>query len=114
MKRRTSSQLLSRTIATMVIVGFFFSPIIKIHAQGIPVIAPTSDAIAVKNTLEQTIQTTLASKEWLQTAMQQVAKGLAMQVLKKFTQETVNWINQGNDGKPLYVTNTGDFFDSIG
>ncbi len=113
MKRRTSSQLLSRTIATMVIVGFFFSPIIKIHAQGIPVIAPTSDAIAVKNTLEQTIQTTLASKEWLQTAMQQVAKGLAMQVLKKFTQETVNWINQGNDGKPLYVTNTGDFFDSI-
>jgi hypothetical protein len=114
MKHITSPQFLLRPIATLAVIAIFFliPTAQKVSAQ-FAVTAPVLETLTTKSNIDSSIQTTITTKEWLQTAMQQVAKGLAMQVLKKFTQETVNWINQGNDGKPLYVTNTGDFFDSI-
>ncbi len=106
-----------RVLAVFFFVAAFVGGMSPVLSQKAYAVLPTTDYVDlpfdVKATVDQSVQTTTSVKTWLQDALKQVARGLAMQTLRKFTVETVNWINQGNDGKPLYVTNTGEFFDSI-
>ncbi len=48
------------------------------------------------------------------TCLDPIAKGIAQQLLKDLTQETLNWINSGFKGSPLFVQNTGDFLLNVG
>lgn len=42
-----------------------------------------------------------------------VATSIAKATLKKFTDSTINWINTGFEGNPLYVRDPASFFNSI-
>ncbi len=49
----------------------------------------------------------------VQTCLNALGKAAAQLVLKEITAETVNWINSGFKGQPLFVKNPGSFFKSI-
>lgn len=70
----------------------------------------------VQNTLQQITGATDLSLKWkdvVQAVLEKAAKVAAQQALKKITKSTVNWINSGYDGAPLYVQNPKSFFGDI-
>lgn len=44
----------------------------------------------------------------------QLANIIAKTIIRKLTAQTVNWINNGFEGNPAFITNPGDFFLQIG
>jgi hypothetical protein len=79
---------------------------------------------SVNNFLTTTATTNTAIYDWqdLALALKRVAKEVLRQVLisvghkllDTMTQSTVNWINSGFHGSPLFVQNPGSFFSNIG
>jgi len=53
------------------------------------------------------------TKEVIYTILEQVLMAIARKVLEKMTQSTVNWINQGFHGSPLFLENSDSFFKDI-
>jgi hypothetical protein len=47
------------------------------------------------------------------TCLQKVARAAVQVVLRELTKETVNWINGGFNGQPLYIRNPKSFFKSV-
>ena len=44
----------------------------------------------------------------------QAIKAAALKIIKMMTQATVDWINQGFEGNPAYISNLGDFLGGEG
>ncbi len=55
----------------------------------------------------------LAGKDWAQKVLMEAAKAAAMKALQDITKSTVNWINQGYHGMPLFLENPESFFKDI-
>lgn len=55
----------------------------------------------------------IKGKEWVFHLLQQVLKAAAQRALLKMTQSTVNWINSGFHGKPLFLERPKSFFKDI-
>ncbi len=48
-----------------------------------------------------------------QTCYNAIGRAAAKLMLQAITVQTVNWINNGNDGKPLFLTDTKQFFNNM-
>jgi len=98
-------------IMTFIVPSFLIPQ--KAKATGAPVFdAGTITALASLH-VQEAPQTTEAVRSMTTEILRKVGQAAAVVLLKKFTQETVNWINQGNDGKPLYLTDSKSFFESV-
>jgi hypothetical protein len=108
--------VLRKTIALTLALIIAYSPFISIqktYGQGAPVVDIPNTTINGLNLASEKVQTGKVLKDIAKDITKQVAQRAAVNLLKKFTEETVNWINQGNDGKPLYLTDTKSFFDNV-
>ncbi len=94
----------------------------------VPVIDPTLIAltkagVAVPSWLSQALldlisPSTLLNtfthlKEWAQKLLELALMAVAKAVLARLTQATINWINSGFHGAPLFLENPGSFFNDI-
>ncbi|MCE9549389.1 DUF4141 domain-containing protein [Candidatus Nomurabacteria bacterium] len=61
----------------------------------------------------QVIQTGLSVKDVLKEIARQFLMLAARRLLAQMTQNTINWINGGFHGNPLYIENPRSFFDDI-
>ncbi|MDE2399483.1 MAG: hypothetical protein KGL67_00500 [Patescibacteria group bacterium] len=57
---------------------------------------------------------TNTTKEIVTEALKEIVRVAAQRLLAQMTQSTVNWINTGFHGAPLFVENPGSFFADIG
>lgn len=57
--------------------------------------------------------TTLSVKTWYQELLKQVLMAIARRALQEITKSTVNWINSGFHGAPLFLENSDSFFEDI-
>ena len=53
------------------------------------------------------------TKEWMQKLLEQLLKVAAKRLLAQMTQATINWINSGFHGSPLFLENPESFFRDI-
>lgn len=67
--------------------------------------------MAIKGATGTTCITTV--KEWVQRLLEIARMAIAKKVLEKITQSTVNWINSGFHGSPLFLENPDSFFKDI-
>jgi len=58
-------------------------------------------------------QSGLATKTWYQEILKQVLMAIARRALQEITKSTVNWINSGFHGSPLFLENSSSFFEDI-
>ncbi len=58
-------------------------------------------------------QSGLAVKNWYQELLKQVLQAIARRALQEITKSTVNWINSGFHGSPLFLENSDSFFEDI-
>lgn len=64
--------------------------------------------------ISEAMQTGIAWKEVAKEVIRQSLMALAKNALKRITQSTVNWINSGFHGAPLFLSNSESFFKDIG
>lgn len=62
---------------------------------------------------EQTVSTATDVKSWYQTILEQILMAIARKALQEITKSTVNWINSGFHGSPLFLENPESFFQDI-
>lgn len=87
--------------------GVFFLPAKRADATG----WPTFDAA---NWVENAWTAITEGKMWIKEfILDTIAWTAANMVIDQMTKETVNWINSGFKGNPLFVTNPGAFFKDI-
>lgn len=94
------SKHLKKSIVVLVLSLFVFSVPKKSEAVW-PVIDPAHIALTTKTIIKDYV-------------LDQIAWNLSQQVLNKMTAQTVNWINSGFKGKPMFVENPDQFFLKIG
>ena len=63
--------------------------------------------------INATTQTGIQLGEVAERVVEQIAKNIAKQALARMTEDTVNWINGGFDGKPLFLENPEAFYLNI-
>ena len=98
---------------------FFFSNPKQAQAQWV-VSAPAAEAIlgttsanTGSGTASTITDTGISIKNLAKEVLKEVAKGLARKALAELTKSTINWINSGFHGKPLFVENPKSFFNEI-
>ena len=64
-------------------------------------------------TASQVEQTGISVKTWYQEILKQVLMAIARRALQEITKSTVNWINSGFHGSPLFLENSSSFFEDI-
>lgn len=72
------------------------------------IMTPTTTTAA-----EQTVSTATEVKTWYEYIFEQILKSIAKKALQEITKSTVNWINSGFHGNPLYIENASSFFEDI-
>lgn len=60
-----------------------------------------------------TINTGISIKNLSQEIIRQILMAVAKKALQEITKSTVNWINSGFHGSPLFLENSGSFFEDI-
>lgn len=61
----------------------------------------------------QITETSYTIKQWAEIIVKQVLQAAARKVLQEVTKSTVNWINSGFHGSPLFLENPKSFFNDI-
>src|SRR6185295_14837564 len=61
----------------------------------------------------QITDTGVSLKNLATTILQEVLRAVARKALQEITKSTVNWINNGFHGSPLFVETPGSFFQDI-
>ncbi len=82
----------------------------KVSATGLPVVdasANVSLGIISGQTSKETVETV---RQTLIEVGKQILRSIAKRVLARLTRDTVNWINGGFDGKPLFLQDPQGFF----
>lgn len=80
-------------------------------AVGSAAAQPVSDQVARDNTAR--IEEQVAQTNKISTCLDAAAYAIAQKTLEEMSQRTLNWVNTGLGGNPLYVTNVGSYFKSI-
>jgi hypothetical protein len=70
----------------------------------------SSNAVA---TSDSTTQSDLATQNRTTQCLNGVAYAVAKNTLAQVTNKTLNWVNNGLNGNPLYVQNTGSYLQSV-
>ncbi len=81
-----------------------------------PVVAAFTKLTSIftgKTAVESTISTGVLLKNLAKDVLKQVLMVIAKRALATMTKSTVNWINNGFHGAPLFVQNTDSFFKDI-
>lgn len=81
-----------------------------------PPVAATTGASAVSNASSAASQLSLLGykiKDVAQELLKQILKTVAKRVLAEMTKSTINWINGGFHGAPLFLENPDSFFKDI-
>jgi hypothetical protein len=116
--------LQNKTIQKIVTSLVFFSIVASLTFFAIPkkteaawwstwltdVASGSSAASNVVGTASTVTNTGIAIKNVAQAITRQVFMTIARRFLQEMTKSTVNWINTGNWGNPLFVENTQSFF----
>ena len=109
---------MKKIVSSVLIIGAILPAVLlsrpsPIEAQSVPVLDSAAVA-AIKATTPSTFTTAASTgKSWLETLAQQAIRFAAKQLLAKITQSTINWINQGFHGSPLFLENPESFFKDI-
>ena len=82
--------------------GPIWAAILVGHTASFSATAASSGTTAIKNV-----------KQWAAEVLKQTLMRIARRLLDRLTQSTVNWINSGFHGSPLFVENTESFFKDI-
>src|ERR1035437_5369920 len=64
-------------------------------------------------TAAQLTQLSTTLKSWAETLFKQILMSIARKALAEMTKSTVNWINSGFHGAPLFLENPSSFFNDI-
>ncbi|MCC6323203.1 hypothetical protein IT400_00240 [Candidatus Nomurabacteria bacterium] len=88
---------------------------IMADTQNVPIKTDKPTADAAKKTQEQTqeLKITERQNKLRDDCLNGIAYTLAKQQLAKMTQVTINWINSGFNGNPLYIYDRESYFQSI-
>ncbi len=117
----TARYKLKNKIISLLIISAIFTPAVLlstpkiIHAQTDEVRVNDTKANATLKTISAATKTssTTDTKSWARRLAEDVLKAFARKLLAQMTQATVNWINTGFHGAPLFVENPGSFFKDI-
>lgn len=83
-------------------------------SEGIPVYTDRTDKKIDVVIKAQTTQTkSLSALEENDTCLKSIGRMVVKMLLQKITVSTVEWINNGFEGKPLFLQNSGKFFGDI-
>ncbi len=114
---------IQKLISTLMIVAMFapslvfFSKPKKAEAQFVDplnaVWQPVRAVFDILNTASNITDTGLSIKEVLTDIARVFLQRLARKFLQEMTTSTVNWINTGFHGQPLFIENAGSFFEDI-
>lgn len=117
---------LQKIISFLIIVAvlapsvFIFSTPKKVEAQGTPVADFFSAALEFVGNVftgsSAVSDGTVAAKtvtDWALLVLQEVLRAVARKALQEITKSTVAWINNGFHGSPLFLENSGSFFQDI-
>ncbi len=98
---------------------FFVAPK-KVNASGTPVLDFLGNALKYVGNLfthstavSSATTASYAAKEWYELILEQVLQAVARKALQEITKSTVNWINSGFHGSPLFLENSDSFFQDI-
>src|SRR3989344_6594425 len=61
----------------------------------------------------ETVQTGFAIKDFAKDVLKQIVMTIEKRLLAQMTKSTINWINKGFHGSPLFVENPNSFFRDI-
>lgn len=87
--------------------AFLFYPN-KANAVFVPVSDIAHTGITKVNTLQQTLNTTTSIRSFLtETVLKNLAMNMLNAIIHKMTADIVQWINNGFDGNPAFVTDFG-------
>jgi len=111
-KNRTTKFILSFLIILIIVPTVLFSQPKKAHAT-LPVADWLNTTFHALITGSSGGNTILHGKDFVKEILRQVIIVLGHQFLNQLTQSTVNWINSGFHGSPLFVPNSTSFFNSI-
>ncbi|MFA5932114.1 MAG: hypothetical protein WC793_01925 [Candidatus Paceibacterota bacterium] len=107
-------------IISIIAPSILFSNPQKAQAVIVPVVEiPSAPAIWLTKaftwitSVSTVTNTSLSIKQWSEVLIKQALMAVARSFLKKITQSTVNWINSGFHGSPLFVENSSSFFNDI-
>lgn len=105
-------------LISILIPSFLFVNIKK--AEAIPVIDVLQNiwsgikvALTTSGNVSQATTATTAVKTWYQEILGQILRAIARKALQEITKSTINWINSGFHGNPLYIENSSSFFEDI-
>jgi len=105
--------VLKKIIATIMLGSVMFSLFgfsSPVHALPLPVIdtgANVTGGITAASTAKEVIESVRAA---LVEAGKQILRSAAKRILARLTKDTINWINSGFDGKPLFLQDAQGFF----
>ena len=71
------------------------------------------NALTATGNVSQATTASTAVKTWYQEILGQILRAIARKALQEITKSTVNWINSGFHGNPLYIENSSSFFEDI-
>src|SRR3989344_1909130 len=111
-----NNQKIQKAITAAILIALITTPLLmpkKVEAAGWPVIDAIGNALESLILVKETTQTAIATKDVLKTILKQVAMAAAKRLLGEMTKSTVNWINTGFHGKPLFLENPDSFFKDI-
>lgn len=115
-KQNKSKFIASVLIISILLPTVLLSSPLPTKAQSVPVSDLKSQTLLKSLTSTIASTATTATKEtlsWGQKILEQSLKFIAKKLLAKMTQATINWINSGFHGSPLFLENPESFFRDI-
>ncbi len=119
-KNKTIQKFISSIIVISMFVPAIFLLSAPQKAQAIPVFDIPHTAISAINSafsgttaVNTTTSTVISVKNVAQEIAKQILMTVARRLLKEMTKSTVNWINSGFHGSPLFLENPKSFFKDI-
>ena len=110
------NQKIKKVITAAILIALISTPLLmpkKMEAAGWPVIDAIGNALKSLILVKETTQTAIATKNVLKEVLKQVARAAAKRLLAELTKSTVNWINSGFHGSPLFLEDPDSFFEDI-
>jgi hypothetical protein len=117
---KTQKIISSLLVILILITPFFLVKPKTTESSGIPVVdilgniwdGLKSALISIGST-SQVTDTTISIKNVAAEIFRQALMAVARKALQEITKSTVNWINSGFHGNPLYIENASSFFEDI-
>ncbi len=111
------NQKIQKFITAIILVAVIGSPLLVPKKAEAGIFGDIWAAITAASTkataVIKAIELKLATKKWLKDVLNEISKAVARRVLPRMTESTINWINSGFQGAPLFLENPDSFFNNI-